>query len=94
MIARLARAIGRVGLEGVLVQPRGADLEAVGSWISVGKVRPVIDRTYPLSDAAAAHRYSESRRVRGKLVLIVDERLAEASAESISPGEVPGGTAA
>ena len=66
----------------------------MGSWISVGKVRPVIDRTYPLSDAATAHRYSESRRVRGKLVLIVDERLAEASAESISPGEVPGGTAA
>ena len=94
VIARLARAIGRVGLEGVLVQPSGADLEAVGSWISVGKVRPVIDRTYPLSDAAAAHRYSESPRVRGKLVLIVDERLAEASAESISPGEVPGGTAA
>ena len=94
VIARLARAIGRVGLEGVLVQPRGADLEAVGSWISVGKARPVIDRTYPLSDAAAAHRYNESRRVRGKLVLIVDERLAEASAESISPGEVPGGTAA
>jgi NADPH:quinone reductase-like Zn-dependent oxidoreductase len=94
VIARLARAIGRVGLEGVLVQPSGADLEAVGSWISVVKVRPVIDRTYPLSDAAAAHRYSESRRARGKLVLIVDERLAEASAEPISPGEVPGGTAA
>lgn len=94
VVTRLARAIGRVSLEGVLVQPSGADLEAVGSWISAGKVRPVIDWSYPLSDAAAAHRYSESRRVRGKLVLIVDERLAEASAESISSGELPGGTAA
>ena len=94
LIARLASIISRVRLEGVLVRPSGADLEAVGALISAGKVRPVIDRSYPLHEAAAAHRYSESRRVRGKLVLIVDERLAEASAESISPGDVPGGTAA
>jgi NADPH:quinone reductase-like Zn-dependent oxidoreductase len=94
VLGGLAGAIGGVRLEGVLVQPSGADLETVGAWISTGKIRPVIDRSYPLSDAAAAHRYSESRRVRGKLVLVVDERLASASAESFSPGEVPGGTAA
>ncbi len=35
-----------------------------------GKVKPVIDRTYPLSDAAEAHRYIDSRAVRGKVVLI------------------------
>jgi len=93
-LVRLVRTVGRVRLEGVLVRPSGADLETIGAWISAGKVRPVIDRTYPLSDAATAHRYSESRRVRGKLVLVVDEQLAAASAESFSTGEVPGGTAA
>jgi NADPH:quinone reductase-like Zn-dependent oxidoreductase len=36
----------------------------------------VIERSYPLADTAAAHRRSESRRVRGKLVLVADERLA------------------
>ena len=35
-----------------------------------GKVKAVIDRTYPLSEVAEAHRYIESRAVRGKVVLI------------------------
>lgn len=39
-------------------------------------------------------RYSESRQVRGKLVLVVYKRLDSALAESMSSGEVPGGTAA
>ncbi|HJQ27719.1 MAG TPA: zinc-binding dehydrogenase, partial [Rubrobacter sp.] len=90
VLGRLVRAVGHVRLEGVLVQPSGADLETVGVWISAGEVKPVIDRSYPLSEATTAHRYSESRRVRGKLVLVVDEQLAE----YVSPGEVPDGTAA
>jgi NADPH:quinone reductase-like Zn-dependent oxidoreductase len=94
VLARLARVVGRVRLEGVLVRPSGADLETISAWISAGEVRPVIDRGYSLSEAVEAHRYSESRRVRGKLVLVVDGQLASASAESFSSGEVPGGTAA
>jgi NADPH:quinone reductase-like Zn-dependent oxidoreductase len=94
VVARLARAIGRVRLEGVLVRPSGTDLETVGAWISEGSVRPVIDRSYPLADAAVAHRYSESRRVRGKLVLVVNDHLASRGTGSSSPGQIPGGTAA
>ena len=94
VLGRLVRSVGRVPLEGVVVRPSGADLAIVGSWISVGKVGPIIDRSYPLVAAADAHRYSESRRVRGKLVLVVDERLASARAGSVSPGESSGGTAA
>jgi NADPH:quinone reductase-like Zn-dependent oxidoreductase len=73
----LARFRGGRRVESVFVQP-GGDLEVVGGWISSGDVRPVVDRSYPLSDAAAAHRYSESKRACGKLVLVVDERLAAA----------------
>jgi len=91
VVRRLVRVIGRVRLEGVLVQPSGADLKTVGTWISAGKIRPIIDCSYPLANAAAAHRYSESRRVRGKLVLVIDERIASTLVER---GEVPGGTAA
>ena len=36
-----------------------------------GAVRPVIDSTYPLADAAAAHEYMESSRHKGKIVLVV-----------------------
>jgi NADPH:quinone reductase-like Zn-dependent oxidoreductase len=35
-----------------------------------GKVKALVDRTYPLRDVAEAHRYIESRAVRGKVVLI------------------------
>ena len=64
------------------MRPDGGDLERISAWIGAGDVRPVIERSYPLADAAAAHRRSESRRVRGKLVLIVDEKLAAEKAES------------
>lgn len=57
----------------VFVRPRGADLDALRALVEAGRVRPVIDRTYPLADAAQAHAYSETRRARGKLVLLIDE---------------------
>lgn len=39
-------------------------------WIAAGKLKLRIDRTYPLADAAAAHRDLEGRRTAGKLLLI------------------------
>ena len=78
----LSRFRGGRRIESILVRPDGGDLERIGAWISSGEVRPVIDRLYPLADAATAHRYSESRRARGKLVLVVDEKLAAEKAGS------------
>jgi NADPH:quinone reductase-like Zn-dependent oxidoreductase len=34
------------------------------------RVRPFLDRTFPLSDVAEAHRYMERRHVKGKIVLL------------------------
>ena len=39
-------------------------------WLAEGKVKAFVDRTYALKDVADAHRYIESRAVRGKVVLI------------------------
>jgi len=39
-------------------------------WIEAGKLRLRIERTYPLGEAAAAHRDLESRATAGKLLLI------------------------
>ena len=44
--------------------------EVLGA-IDAGKLRVRIDRTYPLADAAAAHRDLESRKTAGKLVLVI-----------------------
>ncbi len=44
--------------------------EEVWPLIEAGKVRPVIDRIFPLAEAAAAHRLMESSRHIGKILLV------------------------
>jgi len=46
--------------------------ERIWPLIDEGKVRPVIDSTYPLKDAAAAHRRIDSSEHIGKIVLVVE----------------------
>jgi NADPH2:quinone reductase len=40
-------------------------------WLDEGKLKVRIDSTYPLADAAAAHRALEGRHTAGKLLLSV-----------------------
>jgi NADPH:quinone reductase-like Zn-dependent oxidoreductase len=46
-------------------------LVAVMELIEAGKVTPVVDRTYPLSETAAAIEYLESHHARAKIVITV-----------------------
>lgn len=39
-------------------------------WIADGEIEARIDRTFPLEEAADAHRYLEGRRTRGKVLLV------------------------
>ena len=39
-------------------------------WIASGKLELRIDKTYPLADAAQAHRDLEGRKTAGKLLLV------------------------
>ncbi|MCC6168567.1 MAG: quinone oxidoreductase [Caldilineaceae bacterium] len=39
-------------------------------WIEAGKLRVRIDQSFPLAQAAEAHRYMEDRRTKGKVLLI------------------------
>jgi NADPH:quinone reductase-like Zn-dependent oxidoreductase len=47
------------------------DLQILKELIESGKVSPVIDRTYPLSETAEAVRYLEEGHARGKVVITV-----------------------
>jgi NADPH2:quinone reductase len=38
--------------------------------VAAGELRVVIDRSFPLAEAAAAHEYAESRKAFGRVVLI------------------------
>jgi NADPH:quinone reductase-like Zn-dependent oxidoreductase len=55
----------------VLAQVATADLVAFNNLVNQGKLRVVIDRTYPLAETSAAHRYSETGHAAGKIILTV-----------------------
>jgi len=50
---------------------RKEDLDALRELLGVGKVTPVVDRTFPLSEVPAAIRYLRDGRARGKVVITV-----------------------
>lgn len=50
-----------------------SNLQTLLSWLSEGKLKPYISATYPLTDAAKALDDMMERRVKGKVVLLVDE---------------------
>jgi NADPH:quinone reductase-like Zn-dependent oxidoreductase len=47
------------------------DLRFVNELVEAGELRPVIDRSYPLSELAEAHRYAEQGHVRGRVIITV-----------------------
>jgi 2-desacetyl-2-hydroxyethyl bacteriochlorophyllide A dehydrogenase len=55
----------------ILLKSSGADLTYLKAQIEAGKLQAVIDRTYPLSEVAAAHTYSETERAVGKVVITI-----------------------
>jgi putative PIG3 family NAD(P)H quinone oxidoreductase len=70
----------RLILTGSTLRPRSADEKArlaaaveatVWPWIEAGKIRPIIDKTFPLTEAAVAHAHVESGGHVGKVVLTV-----------------------
>jgi len=70
----------RAVVTGSTLRPRDADEKArlaaevervVWPWIAAGKVRPMVDKTFPLANAAQAHAYLEGGSHVGKVVLTV-----------------------
>jgi NADPH:quinone reductase-like Zn-dependent oxidoreductase len=51
--------------------PNNEDLVVLKELIESGKVTPVIDRTYPLSETPEAFRYLDEGHARGKVVITV-----------------------
>ena len=69
----------RVGLMPTMT-PNNKDLTFLKALLESGKVVPVIDRCYPLSETAEAIRYLETGHAKGKIVITVaqvDHRRAQ-----------------
>jgi NADPH:quinone reductase-like Zn-dependent oxidoreductase len=72
MIGTLVEAIGRSQKAKVfMAEVTTADLAYVGELMESGKVRSVIDRRYPLSEAVEALRYLGEGHAQGKIVLSI-----------------------
>ena len=69
VLGRLASRSGkRIGFMGVAkIIPE--DLAALGELMGAGKLKPFIDKRYPLADAAEAFRYLQEGHARGKIVV-------------------------
>lgn len=71
MLAPLRSLLSKQKLVGLMFKERQQDLFTLTELIEAGKVTPVIDKTYPLLEAAQAIRYLEQGHARGKVVLVV-----------------------
>jgi NADPH:quinone reductase-like Zn-dependent oxidoreductase len=38
--------------------------------VAAGRLKPLVDRTFPMAEVAAAHEYLAARRTTGKVVLV------------------------
>src|SRR5216117_3586933 len=56
----------------MMADPSQKDLAILGDLVQSGKVKPVIDRTYKLSEVPAAIAYLEEGHARGKVVITVE----------------------
>jgi NADPH:quinone reductase-like Zn-dependent oxidoreductase len=52
--------------------PNQADLVALTELVEAGQITPVLDRTYPLSEAGEAFRYLDQGHARGKVIVVAD----------------------
>jgi NADPH:quinone reductase-like Zn-dependent oxidoreductase len=50
---------------------RKQDLQVLREFLEAGTVKPVVDRTFALSEASEALRYLRDGRARGKVVVTV-----------------------
>ncbi|HVV04574.1 MAG TPA: NADP-dependent oxidoreductase [Puia sp.] len=62
-----------VRITGMMGKSRPEDLEAIARLVDEGKVKPFIQKVFPLEKAADASRMSQEGHVRGKIVLRVRE---------------------
>ena len=67
-IAVIGVHMGKLGKKSAIMKEQ---LEEIFRMYHAGQVKPVVGKTFPLPEAAAAHRYIHERKNVGKVVLVV-----------------------
>ena len=71
---RLLSLFGGPRLVFFLARQKPGDLRFLAELAAAGKLRPVIDRRFTLSEVAEAIRYNEAGHARGKVIVTIDDR--------------------
>ncbi len=71
-LAPLLSLIGTKKMRFFMARINNKDLVLLKDLIEAGKVVPVIDRRYPLSETTEAIRYLEQGHAKGKVVVVVE----------------------
>jgi NADPH:quinone reductase-like Zn-dependent oxidoreductase len=71
LLGPLVSMAGSKKMGNLLAKPNQTDLVFLKDLLEAGKVKPVIDRSYPLSEVPEAIRYLEEGHARGKVVITV-----------------------
>ena len=58
-----------ISAKGLMVSTDGKRLEEIAALVDAGKLRIHVDKEYPLSEIKAAHDFSQSAHVRGKIII-------------------------
>lgn len=69
---RLLKPFVRYRLRSFFASRKKEDLNTLKQYLETGKIKPVIDRTYPLREVPDAMRYIGTLHARGKIVITVE----------------------
>jgi NADPH:quinone reductase-like Zn-dependent oxidoreductase len=70
----LMKSVFNNRIKGLMAKTNKKDLQELSKLAAEMKIRPVVDKTFPLSKTAEAIQYLMDRKVKGKLVITVDEQ--------------------
>lgn len=68
---RLGGLVGRRTTKFFIASLNRSDMETLGDLLAAGRIVPVIDRRFPLADAAEAFRYAGDGHPQGKIVITI-----------------------
>jgi NADPH:quinone reductase-like Zn-dependent oxidoreductase len=73
LLGSMMSKTGGIKMGGVSAKPDQKDLDVLKELLEAGKIVPVIDRRFPLSETAQALRYLGGGHARGKVIITVEQ---------------------